>query len=230
MPKTASRPAKKGSHKTAQKKPLITEDMLIGDVINRFPESAEIMQDFGLHCTSCSVNVFEPLKMGALSHGIEEDVVDEMIRRINELAWSRRRAPENGIYMTECAATKVKEFAKAEAKEGYGLKITAHTEPRGRSSQETVPQKEPAYAMDFQEKAVKGEKIFEFHGIEVYVDPESLKNLLGAEIDFIESAYGSGFKITNPNFSKKVCGCGNGTCECGGGSSCACSDGDGSCA
>lgn len=232
----------RGAKKPASKKPLITEDMLIGDVINRLPESAEIMQDFGLHCTSCSVNVFEPLKMGALSHGIEEAVVDEMIRRINELAWSRRRAPENGIYMTESAATKVREFAKAEAKEGYGLKITAHTEavsqkePSRRSSgtvasqKEPATVKEPAYAMDFQEKAVKGEKTFEFHGVEIYVDPESLKNLRGAEIDFIESAYGSGFKITNPNFVKKACGCGSGTCECGGGSSCGSSDGDGSCA
>ncbi len=185
--------------------------MLIGDVLNRLPDSAQIMQDFGLHCTSCSVNVFEPLKMGAMSHGISEETVDEMIARINDLALARRRAPDDGIYMTENAATKVKEFAKAEGKEGFGLKITA-ADNDGR---------EPTYGMDFQEKAGDDEKTFEFHGVSIYLDPESLKNLAGAEVDFIESAYGSGFKITNPNFTgvkKSGCACGSGGDACGCGS------------
>ncbi len=181
--------------------------MLIGDVINRFPESAQIMQDFGLHCTSCSVNVFEPLKLGAMSHGIEEAVVDEMIDRINDLALARKRAPDDGIYVTEFAATKIKEFAKAEDKEGYGLRITA--KDNGGS--------EPAYAMDFAKAGDDGDKTFEFHGVEIYLDPESLANLGGAEVDFIESAYGSGFKINNPQFmgAKKSCACGGGGCGCG---------------
>lgn len=192
--------------------------MLIGDVLNRLPDSAQIMQDFGLHCTSCSVNVFEPLKMGAMSHGISEETVDEMIARINDLALARRRAPDDGIYMTENAANKVKEFAKAEGKEGFGLKITAT-----RSEAERKSNKEPAYGMDFQEKAGDDEKTFEFHGVSIFLDPESLKNLAGAEVDFIESAYGSGFKITNPNFTgvKKSgggCACSSGGDGCGCGS------------
>lgn len=189
------------------KKALVTGDMLIGEVLNLYPDTAEIMQDFGLHCTSCSVNVFEPLKMGAMSHGIEEEVVDEMILRINELAEAKRKAPDDGIYLTEKAARKIEEFAKAEEKEGYGLKITA----------EDNGGREPAYAMDFQEKAEKGEKTFEFHGVSIFIAPDSLPNLLGAEIDYIDSAYGSGFKITNPNFTKKG-GCGDGGCGCGGSS------------
>jgi iron-sulfur cluster assembly accessory protein len=199
-------------------KPLIDGEMLIGDVLTRLPESAQIMQDFGLHCTSCSVNVFEPLKMGAMSHGIEEEVVDEMILRINELASARKRAPDDGIYVTEFAATKIKEFAKAEAKEGWGLRITAQ-DNKG---------KEPAYGMDFAEKAAKGDKKFEFHGVEIYVDSDSLENLLGAEVDFVETAYGSGFKISNPNFmgaKKTGCACGghgDGSCGCGGSGGCGC--------
>lgn len=190
------------------KKALVTGDMLIGEVLNLYPDTAEIMQDFGLHCTSCSVNVFEPLKMGAMSHGIEEEVVDEMILRINELAASKRKAPDDGIYVTQKAAQKIQEFAANEDKKGYGLKLTA--KPNGG--------KEPAYGMDFQEKAEKGDKSFEFHGVTVFVDAESLENLLGAEVDYIESAYGSGFKVTNPNFSKKAgCGCGSGG-GCGSGS------------
>lgn len=204
--------------------------MLIGDVLNRLPESAQIMQDFGLHCTSCSVNVFEPLKMGAMSHGIPEEVVDEMIERINDLAIARKRAPDDGIYVTENAATKIKDFAKAEDKEGYGLRITAKDNGG----------LEPTYAMDFAEKGAATDKTFEFHGVEIFLDPESFANLGGAEVDFIESAYGSGFKISNPNFvaaKKSGCGCssGGGGCGCGrnetkqegescGSGACGCSD------
>ncbi len=182
--------------------------MLIGDVINRFPDSAQIMQDFGLHCTSCSVNVFEPLKLGAMSHGIEEEVVDDMIDRINDLALAKKRAPDDGIYVTEFAATKIKEFAKAEDKEGYGLRITAKDNNGN----------EPAYAMDFAKAGDADDKTFEFHGVEIFLDPESLANMGGAEVDFIESQYGSGFKINNPQFigaAKKSCACGDGGCGCG---------------
>ena len=185
--------------------------MLIGEVLNLYPDTAEILHDFGLHCTSCSVNVFEPLKAGAMSHGIEEAVVDEMILRINELAATKRKAPDDGIYVTEKAAKQIQEFAKAEDKEGWGLRITAK-DNGGR---------EPAYAMDFLKDAEAGDKSFEFHGVSIHLDAESFGNLMGAEVDYIESAYGSGFKITNPRFAKKGggCGCGSGGgCGCGGNS------------
>lgn len=204
MPKKT---ASKKPAKTAAKKALITGDMLVGEVMQLVPGSDEIMQDFGLHCTSCSVNVFEPLKMGAMSHGLAEEVVDDMIARINDLALARRKAPDDGIYLTAAAAEKIREFAKAEDKEGWGLKITAK-DNGGR---------EPAYGMDFQEKAAKGEKSAEFHGVSIYMDAESFENLTGAEVDFLETAYGSGFKISNPKFAKKGgCACGgNGACGCG---------------
>lgn len=200
---------KTSTPKKAAKKQLINGDMLIGDVINRLPEAAQIMQDFGLHCTSCSVNVFEPLKMGAMSHGIDEEVVDDMINRINDLALARKRAPDDGIYVTEFAAQKIQEFAKAEEKEGWGLRITAK-DNKG---------KEPIYAMDFAEEGTKEDRLFSFHGVKLFIDPDSMENLLGAEVDFIESAYGSGFKISNPLFvsQKSGCGCssGGGGCGCG---------------
>lgn len=218
MPKKTTKPAPAPAT-------LIDGDMLVGEVMSLVPGSDQIMQDFGLHCTSCSVNVFEPLKMGAMSHGLSEEVVDDMISRINELALTRRKAAPDGIYVTANAAEKIKEFSKAEDKEGWHLRITAK-DNGGR---------EPAYGMDFEEKAVKGDTAVEFHGVQILMDKESFKNLQGAEVDFLETAYGSGFKITNPHFTKKSsgsgCGCGGtGGCGCGGNStkesddSCGCED------
>lgn len=190
----------------------ITDEMLIGDVIAKIPQAADIMNSYGLHCTSCSVNVFEPIKMGAMGHGMDEETADKMIEEINKAAGDiKRNAPDDGIYVTESAAVKIKEFAKNEGKEGFGLKLTAQKQEGN----------EPAYAMDFQEKAEEGEQSFEFHGVQIFVSPDSLANLLGAEVDYVETPYGSGFKIDNPNYKKKACACGgNGSCGCGGSCSC----------
>ena len=123
--------------------------MLIGDVIRRVPQAAEIMNAYGLHCTSCSVNTFEPIKDGAMGHGMTEETADAMLAEINKAASNIiRRAPDDGIYLTEFAATKIKEFAKAENKEDFGLKINADS---------ACGTDEPAYAMDFQKKAKKEE-------------------------------------------------------------------------
>lgn len=190
---------------------VVKDDSIIGDVLARHPKAAAIMEAYGLHCTSCSVNTIEPIKAGAMAHGMPEDVANKMIAELNELM--ANKAPIDGIHLTERAAQKVQEFAKAEDKEGWGLKVTAKPQDG----------KEPAYLMDFQEKA-EDEKTFEFHGVQLFIDADSFKLLKGSDIDFLDTPFGSGFKIENPNFKKGGCcgggGCGNGGCGSG---SCGCS-------
>ncbi len=189
---------------------LIHDDMLIGDVLARYPESAQIMQDFGLSCTSCSVNSFEPIRAGALSHGMPEENVDQLMEALNELATARQQSLKDGFYVTSKAAEKIQEFAETEGKSGQTLRITAH-DNNGM---------EPAYAMDFEEESKKDDKTFEFHGVKVHLDAESVKNLNGAEVDYLDTSYGSGFKIYNPQFTGGGCACGNtGGCGCGSGES-----------
>lgn len=194
-------------------KTLITEEMLIADVMRLVPKAADIMMAYGLHCTSCSVNAFEPIKGGAMGHGMSEDDANSMLKEINEAAGEIIKAPEDGIYITEAAANKVKEFAKAENKEGYGLRIRAESKGAGL---------EPVYAMDFEKKSKKGDKKYEFHNLKIFIEKDSIELLMGASIDYFETPYGSGFKIDNPKFwGKKSCSCGSGGC---GGGSCGCSD------
>ena len=45
-------------------------------------------------------------------------------------------------------------------------------------------------------------------GTHFYVDPNSVQYVGGAQIDYVDSLYGSGFSINNPN-SKGSCGCGH---------------------
>lgn len=51
------------------------------------------------------------------------------------------------------------------------------------------------------------DKIFEFHGLKVFIDPRSTLYLAGSVLDYNDGLMDSGFKITNPN-AKNTCGCG----------------------
>ena len=65
--------------KTDQTK--ITKDMLIGEIIQKYPESIETMQKHGLHCIGCHVATWETLEQGVSAHGIN---VDALVEEINK--------------------------------------------------------------------------------------------------------------------------------------------------
>ncbi len=52
------------------------------------------------------------------------------------------------------------------------------------------------------------DKTYDFSGLKVFVDQASLLYLDGAQVDYVESLEGSGFKFSNPNV-KSTCGCGS---------------------
>jgi len=62
----------------------ITKDMLIGEVIQKAPKSAEIMMDYGLHCIGCCGAAMESIEQGAKMHGMSDEKIDEMVKKMNE--------------------------------------------------------------------------------------------------------------------------------------------------
>ena len=65
-----------------------------------------------------------------------------------------------------------------------------------------------SYGMTFAEGPELGDQIFEANGVKVVVDPGSSPYLDGAEIDYIDSLMGGGFRIENPN-AVRTCACGS---------------------
>jgi iron-sulfur cluster assembly accessory protein len=65
-----------------------------------------------------------------------------------------------------------------------------------------------SYSMSFENAAGLMDKSYDFDGLKVYVDATSLMYLNGAQIDYIETLEGAGFKFENPNV-KSTCGCGS---------------------
>ncbi len=65
-----------------------------------------------------------------------------------------------------------------------------------------------SYGMTFAEGPEVGDQIFESAAVKVVVDPGSFQYLQGAEIDYIDSLMGGGFRIENPN-AVRSCACGS---------------------
>ncbi len=65
-----------------------------------------------------------------------------------------------------------------------------------------------SYSMSFENAAGLMDKSYDFDGLKVFVDATSLMYLNGANIDYIETLEGAGFKFENPNV-KSTCGCGS---------------------
>jgi iron-sulfur cluster assembly protein len=65
-----------------------------------------------------------------------------------------------------------------------------------------------SYGMTFAEGAEVGDQIFESSGVQLVIDPGSVQYLDGAEIDYVDSLMGGGFRIENPQ-AVKTCACGS---------------------
>lgn len=64
-----------------------------------------------------------------------------------------------------------------------------------------------SYVIEFADKIRDRDKVFDYDGLKVIVDPKSLVYLRGSVLDYEVKLMSHGFKFLNPN-EKKSCGCG----------------------
>jgi iron-sulfur cluster assembly protein len=64
-----------------------------------------------------------------------------------------------------------------------------------------------SYQFKYDRAPRTSDKVFEYDGVKVFVDPKSYLYLHGLILDYQESLLQSGFVFENPN-AKKSCGCG----------------------
>tara|TARA_Y100000310_G_scaffold302635_1_gene340200 strand:+ start:39790 stop:40356 length:567 start_codon:yes stop_codon:yes gene_type:complete len=181
-------------------KDVITKDMMIGDVVMKYPQIIDTLSGYGLHCVGCQVNTMESLEQGSLGHGMPEETFKEMLAKVNEVAMNTPKETQEevkNITLTKNAVKKVKEILSKEDSEKQGLRVGVIAGGCSGLS----------YNLSFDEKKDTDE-VLEFDGLNVFIDKEHLEMLSGVEIDFLENLNESGFKISNPS-AKSTCGCGN---------------------
>lgn len=70
----------------------------------------------------------------------------------------------------------------------------------------------PSYLLGFEGNVNETDSVFETNGLKVIVDNNSIHFLAGAQLDFVENEYGSGFAFQNVNNLDQLNG---GHCESG---------------
>jgi iron-sulfur cluster assembly protein len=102
------------------------------------------------------------------------------------------------IQLTPTAVSKVQEILTAQEPQPAGLRIAVVGGGCSGFS----------YSMAFENNPGMLDKTYNFEGLKVFIDQASLLYLDGAEVDYVETLEGSGFKFNNPN-TKSTCGCGS---------------------
>jgi len=102
------------------------------------------------------------------------------------------------ITVTPKAAEKIAEFMKEEDENAEYLRV--YVQGGGCSGL--------SYGMGFEKAPEEDDLVIEESGVKIIVDSYSIDHLKGANVDYIESLMGSGFKINNPNVTKS-CSCGH---------------------
>jgi iron-sulfur cluster assembly protein len=65
-----------------------------------------------------------------------------------------------------------------------------------------------SYSIKFDTRPRERDRVFEFDGVRVFVDPKSFLYLGGMTLDYEETLMRQGFNFINPN-SSRSCGCGS---------------------
>jgi iron-sulfur cluster assembly protein len=101
------------------------------------------------------------------------------------------------VTLTDIAADKIRGFLAGQETPDAGLRIGV----RGGGCSGFQ------YALALDEKH-DDDHVFEHDGINLFVDPASMRYVEGSEVDYTESMMGSGFEVNNPNVVAS-CGCGS---------------------
>jgi iron-sulfur cluster assembly protein len=102
------------------------------------------------------------------------------------------------LSLTIRAVDKVKEILSSQEPKPVGLRISVVGGGCSGFS----------YSMAFENTPNMLDKTYNYDELRVFVDQASLLYLDGAEVDYVETLEGSGFKFSNPNV-KSTCGCGS---------------------
>lgn len=59
----------------------ITKNMTIAEAVDKYPDTVEVFNRYGMGCLGCPATQFENIEQGAMVHGID---VDELVDELNK--------------------------------------------------------------------------------------------------------------------------------------------------
>jgi len=175
----------------------ITKDMLIGDIISKYPFCIETLIGFGVQCVGCHASYEETLEQGFLGHGFTPEKINEAVEQLNQVVDQALSNKGEILAITEGAAEKLKTLMKNNNKEGYGLRIDVI--PGGCAGM--------SYDFDFQEKNSDDQLVIKDKNVKIFISKDQENFFKGSVLEYVDSFQGAGFRIKNNNV-KASCACG----------------------
>lgn len=151
--------------------------MRVADIIARYPEAAEVMAEYGLHCFSCAFNTQESLLEGCLGHSMSEEDVVNLVDDINDLIANEPKRPQV-LSVTLAAAEALDAIATKEGKARQILSVIAD--------------EQNGFCMEFLGTPSADSKLFFHPGkaeVKLAASEMTLKRIGGSTIDYREGRF-----------------------------------------
>lgn len=172
--------------------------MTVQEIIALSPQASDIMVEYGLHCYSCSIGGVETLEDGCKVHGMNDELIDELVDDINT-AIAQQPDREWVLTITEEAADGIATIASAENREGEVLVVTVDFAG--------------GFCLEFAKEPQDNAKVFTNPSrpdVRVCALPLTLQRIGGATIDMRDGR----FKLDLPEDAHGLCGCTDSSCGC----------------
>jgi hybrid cluster-associated redox disulfide protein len=78
------KPEKKKAEKKPSAKRAITKNMTFAEILQKHPESADVLFESGLHCIGCGMAMYETLEQGCIAHGMNQKEIDAIVDKVNK--------------------------------------------------------------------------------------------------------------------------------------------------
>jgi hybrid cluster-associated redox disulfide protein len=79
---------------------IITKETNIAELLNAHPQTAQVFLEYGLHCVGCMAASFDTIEQGAVSHGIDEETLSNLVEDLN-LVINEDAEPESSTDQTQ---------------------------------------------------------------------------------------------------------------------------------
>ncbi len=151
--------------------------MVVSQLMELYPQTKDILAEYGLHCFSCAFNALETLEEGCLAHGFDERDLENLLQDVNEIIMTLPKKPQT-ITVTETAARAILAIMKRERKIDHVLEVIAD--------------ESGSFCMEFRELAPPDTSTFHHRSVSnvtVCASCQTLSRIGGATIDFRDERF-----------------------------------------
>ena len=63
----------------------VNKETRIGEIVQKYPESIDILMAAGMHCLGCAASQMESLEDACMVHGIDSQLLEDAINQVIEM-------------------------------------------------------------------------------------------------------------------------------------------------